>query len=261
MEVVTMRFKHIDLRKISVCFTWDDNCAAHYRLIAPLFLRLGLRCTFYINPGKKRFKEKFLAGYRSLSDNGCEIGSHGFFHDNVLNMTAEQAEGDVKASADSIYELFGIYPSTFAFPYHDFNEDTLALVRRFHLETRNTLNNSARFGIRTSSTVQEMRDTIDECAAKKRNLVFSGHSAVLSAKDASLPESGYEPIPAQNLEAVLEHVKSMDNFETLTFEQAALKEFLRDNCETNGDSYTLKREQMDYLGALHIGAQRLDELV
>lgn len=261
MEAVKSNFNHVDPGRISVCFTWDDNCHAHYRLAAPQFKRRGLRCTFYINPGKEGF-EQFLPGYRELAREGFEVGSHSFCHVNLTGLPGDELDVQIKASAEGIRKSIGVYPSTFAFPYHDYNGHTLSAVRAYHLETRNTLDNAVRFGIRTASSADEMSRAVNECVASRRNIVFSGHSAVSDEEGLGSEDCGYEPILLNNLNALLDAIQALsDGAEVLTFEQAALKEYLRGKGEVAGNSYTLRSEQLEYLAAFGIGAERLQQLI
>jgi hypothetical protein len=262
MDAEKLDFNHVDINKISVCFTWDDNCHAHIDLTAPQFMRRGLKCTFYVNPGQEGFGEKYASGYRELAAEGFEIGSHSFGHVNLSGLTDEELEFQIKASADGICESIGVYPSTFAFPYHEYDERTLMAARRRHLETRNTLRNSVRFGVRTNSGADEMSVAVSECVAGGKNLVFSGHSAVLDEEGLCLPDCGYEPVLLDNLNALLDMIQTVNgSAEVVTFEQAALKEYIINQCGVAGNSYMLKREQLDYLSALGIDVQRLSRLV
>lgn len=262
MQQEKLRFNHVDINKVSVCFTWDDNCNAHIELTAPQFARRGLKCTFYINPGKEGFREKFASGYRELAKGGFEIGSHSYDHVRLTGLQEEELEYQIKASADGICESVGVYPSTFAFPYHDFDERTLSAAGRYHLETRNTLPSSVRFGVRTKSDIEEMFDAVRECVSAGQNLVFSGHSAVSDAQELSSPNCGYEPILLDNLNALLDMIQTIsDNTQVLTLQQAALKEYITSRCEIAGNSYTLTRGQLDYLSAFGIDAGKLSRLI
>ncbi len=260
MPPIKMPFNHIDTGKSSVCFTWDDNFIAHSRLIAPQFLKRGLRCTFYINPGEAGFEEKYLPGYRSLSDNSFEIGSHGFCHDDYTGMPEEEFVHELKRSASIIRGLVGIYPATFAFPYHAFSGDMLQTARKYYLETRNTLGNSKRFGIRTNSKLDEMLLAVSESISNKQSLVFSGHSAIPDTGDIG-EDIGHEPVPMQTLSALLDYLQTLDGAEVLTFEQAALKQFIIDNCEISGSSYILSGEQLNTLSAFGIDAEKLGRII
>ncbi|MGE5495536.1 MAG: polysaccharide deacetylase family protein [Burkholderiales bacterium] len=255
-------FNHADINKISICFTWDDNCYAHIRLIAPQFLRRGFKCTFYVNPGKEGFNEKFASGYRELARQGFEIGSHSYDHVRLTGLKEGEPEHQIKASADGIFKSIGVYPTTFAFPYHDFDEHTLSVARLYHLETRNTLRGSVRFGVSTNSAPEEMFGAVRECVSAGQNIVFSGHSAVSDLKELSLPGCGYEPILLDNLNALLDMIQTVEKCaQVLMLEQAALKEYIISNCEIAGNTYALTSEQAEYLSAFGIDPGKLSRLI
>lgn len=261
MKAIRVPFNHIDIGKISICFTWDDNFIAHSKLIAPQFLKRGLRCTFYINPGEQDF-EKYLSGYKALSENFFEIGNHGFCHDDYTGIPNEEFEYELKRSALSINDNLGIYPSTFAFPYHAFNDDMLQTARTLFLETRNTLGNSRRFGIRTVSTLDEMFLCVKDCIANGRSLVFSGHSAIPDMDIDFNEDTGHEPVHLGSLSALLDSLQTLqDRSEVLTFEQAAIKQYIINNCEISGDSCIISGEQMDWLSAFRIDAEKLRRVI
>lgn len=260
MQSIKMPFRHIDAGKPSVCFTWDDNFFAHQGLIAPQFSKRGMRCTFYINPGEPGF-EKYASGYNALSENLFEIGSHGFFHHDFSKLPVNELEYELKQSALSVEGHTGVYPATFAFPYHAFNEETLNIARKFFLETRNTLHNSKRFGVRTDSTPDEMLLSVRECILNKQSLVFSGHSAIPAAPGFK-EDTGHEPVFLHNLSALLDSLQTLrGSVEVLTFEQAALKQYIMNNCEISGNSYTLSGEQLRWLNTFRIDSEKLSRLI
>lgn len=262
LREINMPFNHIDINKISVCFTWDDNFIAHQRLIAPQFTERGFKCTFYINPGEPGFKENFSDSYKALSENNFEIGSHGFFHNDFSGFSDNEFEYELQRCALSINDQLGSYPATFAFPYHAFNDGMLKTARKHYLETRNTLENSKRFGIRTASTLNEMLLSVKECISNKRSLVFSGHSAIPDTYAGFTEDTGHEPIPMQTLRALLDCLQTLQgSAEVLTFEQAALKQYIIDHCEISGNSYTLSGKQADWLNTFRIGVEKLNQLI
>jgi peptidoglycan/xylan/chitin deacetylase (PgdA/CDA1 family) len=266
MEQYTLRFNKVDPNKTSVCFTWDDNFLRHIKYIAPAFSERDLRCTFYINPGEEDFEQKQLPGYMGLSKQGFEIGSHGYLHENLCTLPYASSVDIVKNAIASIQKLFGFYPTTFAFPYHDFDEEMLSMVKSYHLETRNTLLNSKRFGIKTDSSLESMRSAIRASIDGKHTLVFSGHSIILSADeatdDALKSETGYNPILLDHLNCLLDFIRSKNqHIEVLTFKQAALKEYIKTHCDITGQSFTIAQKQLDRLKPYHIECEELARLM
>lgn len=263
MDIANMRFNSIDKDKLSVCFTWDDNFLAHSRLITPEFKKRDMRCTFYINPGEPGFEEKYLPLYRALSEAGFEIGSHGYLHDNYSNLYHDVLERELEKAALSIEKLIGVYPATFAFPYHDYNEETLAAAKARHLETRNTLADSLRFAIKADSRLDEMIMFVNGCVSDGRSMVFSGHSAIPADKACIGAEDfGYGPVLIGCLSSLLDHVLALkDKAEVLTFEQTALKRYIMDKCPVSEGSFTIGKKQLDKLKTLGIDVQRLSLLI
>lgn len=266
MEQYTLRFNKLNPNKISVCFTWDDNFSRHIKYIAPAFLERGMSCTFYINPGEENFEQKHLPGYMALSRQGFEIGSHGYLHENLCTLPYASSVDTVKNAISSIQKYFHIYPATFAFPYHDFNEDILSMVKSHHLETRNTLAHSKRFGIKTDSPLEAMLSAVKESIDEKRSLVFSGHSVILNpaeaADDALESETGHNPILLDRLNCLLDFIQTKNDYiDVLTFEQAALKEYINNHCDMTNQTFTITQKQLDELKQYHIYIEDLGRLM
>ena len=266
MEQFSLRFHKVHPDKIPVSFTWDDNFSRHTEYIAPAFLTRDMRCTFYINPGEDDFEQKHLSGYKTLLRQGFEIGSHGYLHENLCDLSYAASVDIVQSAIVSIQKLFQLYPATFAFPYHDFNEETLLMVRSHHLETRNTLARSKRIGIKTDISLEDMLCAVCESIEEKHALVFSGHSVILSPAEATdeqlKDQTGYNPILLDDLTRLLDFILTKNEYiEVLTFEQAALKEYVLRHCEITGDSFTITQEQLDSLKPYRIDIDRLSQLI
>ncbi len=264
MEQYKLHFHNVHPDKTTVSFTWDDNFLRHIEHIAPAFAERGMRCTFYINPGEEGFEQTHLPGYLHLSKQAFEIGSHGYLHQNLCNLPYDASVDIVQSAIKHIQKLFHVYPTTFAFPYHDYNEEILSMTRSHHLETRNTLARSKRFGIKTDILLGDMLCAVDESIDKRHTLVFSGHSVILSpgeANDAQLKDqTGYNPILLDHLSRLLDYIQTKnESIEVLTFEQAALKEYVLRHCEITGNSFIITQEQLNWLKPYHIGIERLGQ--
>jgi len=262
----TMRFSRIHPEKTAVCFTFDDNFSRHGGMIAPAFLRRGFRCTFYVNPGEEGFEEKHKEAYGALLRQGFEIGSHGYVHDNLSKLPPAHALKNLQNAAMRIRDCFGVYPATFAFPYHDYTGQTLAMAKALHLETRNTLPYSVWVAIRSGTPLSVYLSAVSQCISQNRPLVFSGHSAVTSREEADderlKSETGYNPILLGDLETLLDEIKSQSGrLQALTFEQAALLAYIRRYGTIDGDAFFLPQERFDALSAFGICDERLKKLI
>lgn len=265
MKPDAQHFSKLDPSLPAVCFTFDDNLSRHREMIAPAFFERGWRCTFYINPGTSDFASH-MAGYKALLEQGFEIGSHGDVHDNLSELEPAAALENMQKAAQRIQAIFGVYPSTFAFPYHDYNEKTLMLAKSLYLETRNTLADSIWFAIKTAIPLSDMLTAVEQAISEKRPLVFSGHSVIKTREEATdesqKHETGSNPILLSDLCELLDFIASKgEHVQVLTFEQAALLACIKQYSEIDGNSYILTQQLMDHLSQFHIDASRLNHLI
>lgn len=249
--------------RISVSFTWDDNSTRHITDIAPLFEKQGFKCTFYIVTGDFYAHPDLLNGYISLLTQGFEIGSHTNSHKHLTKISETDAGFEFSKAIDYIQRVFSCYPLTFAFPYHDYNSILLKRARSLHLETRNTLENSVRYSLKTNTTFQEIKQAIHEAINNKQNIVFSGHS-VISKKEYScgIYNQGYEPFQSSLLEEVLIYLKDYQmKIDVIPFGFAALKEYLKKNIDTTSCICQINEHQLDALAPYGISIKELQNIL
>ena len=253
------QFHNVIPDKGTVIFTWDDNLASHAKIVAPLFEKFHYRCTFYINPGEAGFETLFLEQYQKLAAKGFEIGSHTDTHERLSSLTDAGFMDQIRNARDRIRDAFQIQPSTFAFPYHESDEKMLSQVRNYYFETRNSLYNSVRFSIETSVNSAQIQELIDSAVRDKYSIVFSGHGAFTENDDPKT--CGYEPVPSQTLCEILRLVKDNPVLQVCTFEQAALKTYLRYHCEMGDGSVRISEGQMAFLGQYGLTKERILDLI
>lgn len=254
-----INFSKINPSKGTVVFTWDDNSVSHYQLMAPIFSEFNYKCTFYINPGEENFKEYYETGYKTLLVEDFEIGSHGYTHHHFSLLSSIELEQQLINARNRIYMMFSRYPTTFAFPHHDFNEPMLKKAKGVYLETRNTLCNAKRFSLKTSTNIDSISKAINKSLNEGYTLVFSGHSMINT--DISLELNGYEPISADILINTLELLSHNNNIQVLTFEQAALLSFIQQHCEIKGNCVWIQDAQLNYLMTFGLDIERITELL
>jgi len=222
-----MKKNKIRSENISICFTWDDNCEKHKNIIAPLLDKYKIRCTFYINPSDIGFKEIHANNYNLLAKQGFEIGSHGNIHQNMTELSEFLFIKDINLSIAKIIEYTGKRPLTYAFPHHYYNDLQLNIIRKYFIESRNTLINSQRFSLKSSTTLEEMSIALSNSINNNLNLIFSGHS-IFSANVFNINNCGYEPVNLNEFEWFLKTLKTFNNkIDILTFSQATYKELLK----------------------------------
>lgn len=204
-----------------IIFTWDDNFHRHYSRVAPLFEKKGIRCTFYVNPGWRSFEDKYLKGYKHLSDIGFEIGSHGLFHKDLTKLSFTEYEWQLKQSKILLESYLKKPVYTFAFPHHKFSAEMLEIAKKHYIETRNTIPNSIRYSLKTELDINNALETSSEILNDNKILVFSGHNIVINKNELIAKKStiGYEPILLSDLEILLE--KLVDAYGTEIFTTVA----------------------------------------
>lgn len=234
-------FKNLFPAKKDVIFTWDDNSNSHEKIIAPIFIDRGYRCTFYINPGESAFETNYLDSYKRLSMQGFEIGSHGYVHQHLSYLSGREFIIQMTCAQSYIEHNFQRYPTTFAFPHHDYDEFMLSQARELYFETRNTLYHSRRFSLKTNTILSSVDEALYESESSGYSIVFSGHGSFLGNEPQDLLE--YESISDRKIEAILDLVKKHTDLQVCTLEQAAVKSFLLlygslDGCTINiNESY------------------------
>ena len=255
--------KKINLNKASVVFTWDDNLSRQISHIASLFNKNEFRCTFYIVPGEKDFQNNYFLGYSELAKNDYEMGSHSYTHRYMTQLSMKGAEKEFQDAANAIYKYFKQYPISFAFPHHDCNEALVAQAKKHYLETRNTLNNSKRFSIKTQSSLEDLSKALTDAVEGKYNIIFSGHSIITEEEFLSKEQGeGYEPIRISVLEDFLKLIKNYNaNIEVITFAQASLKEYIREHELFNGKESCFDDNSLLLLNSFGIDTERLITLL
>ena len=204
-----------------IVFTWDDNCNRHYKYIGPLFKKYGIRCSFYINPGWKSFKKRYLNGYKKLDKDAFEIGSHGYMHKHMISLSREEYEKQLVMSQQLLQEWFGHKITTFAFPHHEYTEEMLVLARKYYAETRNTVPNSVRYSLKSHTTLEDISKIAYQTAIRNQTLIFSGHSVAINSNEISSysKSAGYEPVLLSTLEDIIKLLlinNSQNDFFTLS---------------------------------------------
>jgi peptidoglycan/xylan/chitin deacetylase (PgdA/CDA1 family) len=225
-----------------------------------IFKDFGLNTTFYIVPGEPEFALKYAEQYSRLSLAGHEIGSHTYTHPHMTTLTVGEAQSEFIKAITAITALTSIYPSTFAFPHHDNNNLLVQLVKDVHFETRNTLKNASRLSLKTNTSIINVREQLKTAIARHSNVTFSGHS-VISPPD-SFYEPNYEPVNRQLVIDILRTLsdKSMP-FEVLTFEQSAMKEYIKAHTVYDKGGCFLENNQMSFLASFGIDSIRLESII
>lgn len=138
-------------RQAALSLTFDDGLQEHYTLLRPELNRRGLRATFAIIGSKvggvmhsSQDKAMGISGtpcmtwamIRQLSDDGHEIGSHGWEHKNVTKLSAEHLRHEVQHNDSIILEQTGLFPMCYFYPGNQKDSATVAFCERNRVGSR-----------------------------------------------------------------------------------------------------------------------------
>lgn len=130
-------------RSKSIVCTFDDGYTGLLTNALPIMKRYGFTATVYVCTdyiGKNNdwnFKDKqrrthmSLQELHDLNDAGWEIGSHGVTHRSLLRLNDEEIIYELSKSKQLLDKEFGC-TSSYAYPYGDYNEYTMKLVKQFY---------------------------------------------------------------------------------------------------------------------------------
>jgi peptidoglycan/xylan/chitin deacetylase (PgdA/CDA1 family) len=112
--------------------TFDDGWLDGLTIAAPLLQRLGVRATFFVNPGRSGSRSDLVEGEagrlldeegaRKLQDAGMELGSHSMSHPDLRKLDDETLAEELSASKAAIERLTARPCRTFAYPFGLFDE-------------------------------------------------------------------------------------------------------------------------------------------
>jgi peptidoglycan/xylan/chitin deacetylase (PgdA/CDA1 family) len=120
-------------KKCAVCLTYDDALNVHLDNVIPLLDSLGLKGTFYISGYFPAFGER-AAEWRSIAENGNELGNHTLFHPcegkspgrewvrpdyDLNNYTMQRLVDEIKMANILLKAIDGKTKRTFAYPCGD----------------------------------------------------------------------------------------------------------------------------------------------
>jgi len=124
-----------------VILTFDDGYGDFYTDAFPILKRLGIKSTVFVNSGlvgqpnymtQEQVKEIAQSGL-------VEIGGHGYSHQSLTSISAEEAKKVLQNDVQNIKTTYGTTPISFAYPYGHFDDNAKSLVKEAGYEYAVTL--------------------------------------------------------------------------------------------------------------------------
>lgn len=133
----------------SIAITIDDGYISVYKEAYPLLKEANFTFTLFVNSNAISVNSKNYMSWeqiRKLYKNGVEIGNHSASHLYMVKHSYEENLKDIKTANEKFLNELGFIPKLFAYPYGEFNNDTIKLIEE--------MNFSAGFG-QHSSVISE----------------------------------------------------------------------------------------------------------
>jgi peptidoglycan/xylan/chitin deacetylase (PgdA/CDA1 family) len=125
--------------------TFDDGWRDALTVVLPLLRDLGVRATFYVNPGLWGATHHEVAGEagrllseqdaRELADAGMDLGCHAWLHRDLRGLDDAELAEDLRRAKAGIESISGQRCRTLAYPYGAYDErvEAAAVVAGFDL--------------------------------------------------------------------------------------------------------------------------------
>ena len=118
----------------TACITIDDGYTSFYKHGLPLLKKYKMPATLFINTktvGGGDYMD--WSELKNAMSNGIEIGNHSHSHDYFLNKPAAERytifKEEIELTQNLINKNLGITPTIFSFPYGEFDQQMMSIVK------------------------------------------------------------------------------------------------------------------------------------
>ena len=182
-----------------ITFTFDDAPRSVYEKAFPILNRYKMPATVFIATKFLESENPNFITWKQIVDldkHGWDIQCHTATHPHLTELTDKEVIREFKQSIRTM-RAHGFKPTSIASPYGDFNDHTIALMRRYFKSHRTAWNvpgmegitglndpynldfmRISAFQLQNTTTYQEIKDLIDQAVITKNWLVFYAHGLV-----------------------------------------------------------------------------------
>jgi peptidoglycan/xylan/chitin deacetylase (PgdA/CDA1 family) len=174
----------------AVAFRFDDGWLSQYTNAASKLSSSGLNGTFYIS--SRQLLENGFSGFmdhsqlKDLYARGFEIGAHTKSHAHLTQLTPEEQLDEIQNSRNDLIAMGLGQVNSFSYPYGEYNETTMQIVKDVGFSSAVSVVNGyampfsdkyqlERKEIVTSTTLDEIKEMVDEASRDKKWLIFEMH--------------------------------------------------------------------------------------
>lgn len=172
----------------AVSFSFDDGWLSQYQNAVPTLDNLGIKGTFYIvtrqlsDTGYSGFVSK--AQVKDLFARGHEIGAHTRTHPHLPTLSFSDQQTEIVGSKDDLAAM-GITPTTFAYPYGEFDSDSYNITGGSFQSARATIDGLVepstdklllwRESVENTTTLADVKSWVSTAKANKQWLILTFH--------------------------------------------------------------------------------------
>lgn len=142
--------------KKAVTFSYDDGVTPDLKLLE-IFNKYGMKCTFNLNyglgptsggwecngkPVNRLDLAEHVAAYA-----GHEIAAHALTHQNLVEISVDEARKEMVEDREGLTKLFGKRPVGMAYPYGTFNDTVVDLLKELDFKYARTVWESCNFDV------------------------------------------------------------------------------------------------------------------
>ncbi len=118
-----------------ITITFDDATHSQFQRAFPILRNAGMPATLYVNTslidsGDPRYMS--WDQVRTLAESGWEIGSHTVTHTALPTLSDVAVVGELVLARDRLEDEVGERPQSFASPFGEYDDRTLAYIRRYY---------------------------------------------------------------------------------------------------------------------------------
>ena len=225
--------------KCAVSFSIDDGFWLSSQKFMTLFGQYGMKGTFnlvtsWVRPIKSSIDDSFnqdfshgnWTNWKTLLDEGHEIGSHTKTHPHLPDIPANEARHELIYSKRRITKRLKLWgPKTFAFPYNHSSPEIKKLVEKYYLASRvggNGINIPGEIDFANVTSwwplmdmpTERTLDKIREAKARRAWLVIGLHG---------VDSEGWHPIPYNRMDAILKYLAEDNEIYVDTFKAVVVR--------------------------------------
>lgn len=177
-----------------VSINFDDGWSGTYTQGLEVMDQFGFKGTFFVNAASLD-TTSFMTSAQviSLVNAGHEIGSHSYYHDNMVELNPEDLWYEIVQNKLELEQLTGKDITNFATPYSSFNSNVLDAIMDVHASHRDTsgaLNHKYNFNYRQihakviteHTTVAEIINLLTQAKNENAWLILAFHDVGNSAE-------------------------------------------------------------------------------